>query len=178
MTHEQQDVSLLGVEARRIPLGDFPLTLYEQVHKALIPLSQHCWNVHTDAFSNAYGRHLRVNLDLGERPLRMLVDEAGKAVHFKVPVLTDLPARVRPFVEGELAAAYPKLKFVVEQMQLEQAGVYPREVDTLFVLGKARFETFLEHANQIVPELIETLEEIQEKLEAEGGLAQLGTSSQ
>lgn len=152
-------------ESLRISRMSFPQKLYKPFVGALKEMKEVYREMDIGAFRQHGKLFLRVTLDVGDRPLHLLVHEDGDVLQFDAPVMTSFPSEASHFVLSELCSNNTYLSFRLDEQLLPGAaadGGAPTEV--LMAWGRFELTTFLASAPMLLPYLIVKLTEAEREL--------------
>ncbi len=104
-------------EAFAVPVSSFPEAPRERRLGALDKVKGLWRDLEVTAFERGGTTYLRVTLDVGDRPLHLIVHEDGDVLQFDAPVLLGFPAAASHFVPSRLCGENVYLSFRVDAQQ-------------------------------------------------------------
>ncbi len=157
-------------EAFVVSVGRFPEGPRERLMGALEEVKGVWRELEVTAFERGGTMYLRVTLDVGDRPLHLIVHEDGEVMQFDAPVLLGFPAAASHFVLSRLCGENVYLSFRVDAQQLggaaseKEQGEQASRAEALIGWGRFEFGRFVEMSAAFLPYIVAKLTEAEREL--------------
>lgn len=159
----------------QVPTSAVPDSVRERLLEALGETSAVWRDMEVNAFQDDAGVHLRVTMDLGDRPLHLSVHRQGTILHIDAPVLFNFPAEASHFVLGELSrlSPYLSLGFRIITAETAQEGNqnHPKDkeasraTEVLYAWGVYEYDMFVEAPAVLLYLMIAKIRDAGEKIQ-------------
>lgn len=152
------------------PVSDFPDDLYDRLVGALSGLAGLWSRMEVDAYRRDGVVHLRVTLDIGDRPLHLYLAEDSDMLLFDSPILFDFPSEASYFVLSQLCGKTTNLAFWVAEREVhtgvgdEDQKLLLQKTDVLYGWRWFNLETFVSSAHELMPIVVSELTEAEKEL--------------
>ena len=159
-------------EAFAVPVSSFPEAPRERLLGALEKVEGLWRELEVTAFERGGTVYLRVTLDVGDRPLHLIIHEDGEVMQFDAPVLLGFPEAASHFVLSKLCGENVYLSFRVDAQQRcgvegeQEHGGQATEVEALIGWGRFEFGRFVAMSGAFLPYIVAKLTEAERELRA------------